>query len=74
MNSCKGWAFGAEEWAKLNKKERYIFRGCVDSQRGRERLNGWWLKRNFGDDRNVKWGSQPNLLCSVMLCGDYFGR
>lgn len=70
MNSFETWP---EEWAQLNKKEGDVFRGCVERQIRRERVNGWWLKRNLGDNRCVQ--CQQNLLCSMMLCGvGYFGR
>ena len=36
MNSFEIRVFGAQEWAKLNKKKRHIFRGLVESHRGQK--------------------------------------
>lgn len=35
----------------------------------RERLNGWWFKRNSGNKRSVGW-EQQQALCGV----DHFGK
>lgn len=72
MNSFEAWAFSAEEWAKLNKKEGHSFRDCVTVREGEKDLVAGGLRETLG---RTEMSNGEVIHSALRCCGvHYFGK